>query len=298
MLPRANPLGRLARLRSPLWTAVLPGSIVIGTFGLLVAPSAAFIDVLIAAVTTPVLALLAVLFVARARAVMLVVASAAGCAALLATGLYRHLGTSVVTALACLMVGVTLHRLIPGRWLLIGFVAMSAVDIALLATGFSYHQTAVLAAASNNFHGPRFTGAHILSTTIGYPDLFLAALLGAFVAGSRDQLPAALLLVVLASAFDSLLSRGELLPATVPIAATLVTVCVYRLRRPARAPRPEPLSPARPADRWPGPDCPATARGLSGIPGPAARTAQRTCPQRPSAARGSRTPRRVRPPER
>jgi hypothetical protein len=45
--------------------------------------------------------------------------------------------------------------------------------------------------------------------------------LGASLAGGRAQVWAAGLLIVLAIAYDSLLSPGLLLPATVPIALTL-----------------------------------------------------------------------------
>jgi hypothetical protein len=38
ILPRARPFPRLGRLRAPAWAALLPVSIIIGTFGLLVAP--------------------------------------------------------------------------------------------------------------------------------------------------------------------------------------------------------------------------------------------------------------------
>lgn len=86
------------------------------------------------------------------------------------------------------------------------------------AAGVGYHQTALLAAAMNSFPGPRFTGARIGAIAIGYPDLVLAALLGASVAGTRYQSRAAALVTALAIGLDSLLTRGVLLPATVPIA--------------------------------------------------------------------------------
>ena len=231
MLPRSAPFPWLARLRSPAWTTLLPVSIIVGTFGLLVAPSLASPTVVAAAITTPVLAFVAVLAVVRARLVMLPLAAVASALAIWATGMSGHLGTGVVTALACLTVGAALQRLIPGRWLLLGVVAMSVVDVTLLASGFGYHQTALLAAAQNNFHGPRFTGARIGGTTIGYPDLFLAALLGASLAGSRAQVWAAGLLITLGVAYDSLLSPGLLLPATVPIALTLALVAWARRGR-------------------------------------------------------------------
>jgi len=92
----------------------------------------------------------------------------------------------------------------------------------------------VLAAASNSFPGPRFTGARVGAVTIGYPDLFLAALLGAALAGTRDQWRGAVLVTVLAIAMDSLLRRGLLLPATVPIALAMIVVSLLRLRDAAR----------------------------------------------------------------
>jgi hypothetical protein len=246
---------------------LLPISIIVGTFGLLVAPGLASPTVLAAAITTPLLAFVAVLAVVRARLVVLPVAAAAGALAIWATGLGGHVGTGVVTALACLAVGAALQRLIPGRWLLIGVVAMSVVDTILLFSGPGYHETALLAAATTNFHGPRFTGARIGGTTIGYPDLFLAALLGTSLAGDRAQVWGAALLTVLAVAYDAMLTPGLLLPATVPIAITLLIVGLVRGRRRVAGP---PLG----ASVALAPSCePATA--LSDTRAPGARTAGR-----------------------
>jgi hypothetical protein len=212
-------------------------SIIVGTFYLLLAPGLAGPTVFAAAVTTPLLAFIAVVAVVRARLAVLPVAAVASVMAIWAGGMSGHVGTGLVTALACLTVGAALSRLIPGRWLLLGVVAMSVVDIALLLSGPGYHQTALLAAAQANFHGPRFTGARLGGTTIGYPDLFMAALLGSALAGRRAQAWAAGLLTVLAVSYDSMLSPGKLLPATVPIAATLLAVigAEYLRRRVRRA---------------------------------------------------------------
>jgi hypothetical protein len=293
LLPRAKPFPRLGRLRAPAWAALLPVSIIIGTFGLLLAPGLAPSTMLAAAVTTPLLAIVAVLLVVRARALMLPLATLAGALAVWAGGLGGHVGTGVVTALACLTVGAALQRLIPGRWLLVGVVAMSVVDIALLLAGPGYHETAVLAAAQTNFHGPRFTGAHLGATTIGYPDLFLAALLGASLAGERAQARAAALLTGLAIAYDSMLTPGLLLPATVPIALTLAVIGVVRHRRArravtaaavTRAPTPAAASALAPAV----PCGPPTA--ISDTRAPGARTARRTCHRHASARCVSPTP--------
>jgi hypothetical protein len=230
MLPRSQSFPWLARLRSPIWTLLLPGSIIVGTFGLLLVPSMALAVVFLAAVTSPLLALAGATWVARARLVVIPAAALAAVLAIWASGAGGRLGTAVITALACLTVGTTIQRLVPGRWLVVGVVAMSAVDVALLVAGFGYHQTAVLAAASNSFPGPRFTGARVGAVTIGYPDLFLAALLGAALAGSRDQRRAALLVTGLAIGMDSLLRRGLLLPATVPIALAMIVISLWRWR--------------------------------------------------------------------
>lgn len=230
LLPRAQALERLARLRSPLWTGLLPGSILIGTFGVLAAHWVAPTMLVAAAVTTPLLAIVAVLWVVRARLVVLALSAVGVAVSAYATGWAGRLGDSITTALACLAVGVMLQRLIPRRWLLAGVVAMAVTDVVLLASPFGYHQTMILAAASNNFHGPRFTGARIGGTTIGYPDLFLAALLGASLAGTRVQLRAAIVLAGLVVAYDSMLHPGMLLPATVPIAITLLAVSLPRCR--------------------------------------------------------------------
>jgi hypothetical protein len=274
LLPRARPFPRLARLRAPAWAALLPVSILVGTFGLLLAPGLAAPTVLAAAITTPLLALIAVLLVVRARLLVLPLAALAGGLAVWATGQSGHIGTGVVTALACLTLGAALQGLIPGRWLLFGVLAMSAVDIALLLAGPGYHETAVLAAAQTNFHGPRFTGARIGGTTIGYPDLFLAALLGASLAGHRAQAWAAGMLVMFAVAYDSMLTPGLLLPATVPIALTLLVIG-FAAHRPRRA---------RPAAAAPRCDSPTT---LSDTRAPGAATVRRTCPKYASARHGS-----------
>jgi hypothetical protein len=287
LLPRARPFPGLARLRAPAWAALLPVSIVVGTFGLLIAPGLASPTVLAAAITTPLLAVIAVLLVVRGRLLVLLLAAVAGGLAVWATGQGGHVGTGVVTALACLTVGAALQRLIPGRWLLLGVVAMSVVDITLLLAGPGYHETAVLAAAQTNFHGPRFTGARIGGTTIGYPDLFLAGLLGASLAGERAQAWAAGLLIVFAVAYDSMLAPGLLLPATVPIALTFAVIGFVRRRR-------QRAGQGRRAAAAPATHCePPTA--LSDTRAPGVRTARRTCPQHASARRASLTPLPVRP---
>lgn len=241
LAPQTAPLRRLSRLRSPLWAALLPVWIIVGTFGLIAMPRSAPATLMIAAVTTPVLAVVAIVAVVRARWLLAPVAILAGGLALLAGGVGGQLGAAVITALACLTVGAALQRLIPGRWLLVGVLAMALADIALVGLGFGHDQSDVLAAAARGFHGPRFTGARVGGTTLGYPDLFLAALVGTSLATRREQRLGAVVLGVLVLAYDSMLAPGTMLPATVPIAVAWVAVLALRRTPPlasrARDPR-------------------------------------------------------------
>ncbi len=75
---------------------------------------------------------------------------------------------------------------------------------------------------------------------MGYGDLFLAAVLGAIVALEarryRDQLAMAVIMLVLAVAFDGLFLWLDSLPATVPVA---VALGIWELVR-RRCPRTDP----------------------------------------------------------
>ena len=63
------------------------------------------------------------------------------------------------------------------------------------------------------------------TVTMGYGDLFVAALLGALLAGDRrKQLAAAMLTFAFAAVFDLLFLVLAELPATVPVALALIAV--------------------------------------------------------------------------
>src|SRR6185437_5917976 len=100
-------------------------------------------------------------------------------------------------------------------------------------------------------------------------------------AGHRAQKWAAGLLVLMAVAYDSMLVPVLLLPATVPIALTLVGVGLVRYHR-HRARLAGGTAPAS------GARCQSLTT-LSDTRAPATRTARRTCPQHVSARRVSLT---------
>jgi hypothetical protein len=116
VLPRADALQRLGRLRSPAWAALLPGSIMVGTFGFLALPRMAMGLGAVASVATPILSGVAAVTVVRGpRARMLASALTLLILAELMRGWPRELSASMVTGLGCLTLGVALARLIPRR---------------------------------------------------------------------------------------------------------------------------------------------------------------------------------------
>src|ERR1700722_9443950 len=64
-LPRSDALERLGSLRSPIWGLVLPGSILVGTFGVLAVPWTAAGLVGLTCVLTPLLTAVAMIAVVR-----------------------------------------------------------------------------------------------------------------------------------------------------------------------------------------------------------------------------------------
>lgn len=245
-LPRGDALGSLGRLRSPAWAAVLPGAIVVGTVAPLGGDRLALGLILMAALATPPLAIVAVFGVVRGPRIGLV--ALALCAALLATlarGWGGDLSTTLVTALGALAVGSALARLIPAGWVIVGFVCMCAVDVGLVAAGVDQSAVADISQAAGQVHGPLFNQAQIGGVAIDYPDLVLAAVLGGLFAGQRGQWWAAALVTVLAAASLILTPADTLFPATLPAAVTLLAFRAlgFLRRRTVKSLTPQPAAP-------------------------------------------------------
>ena len=231
-LPRGDALRSLRRLRSPAWATVLPGAIVIGTLAPLGVHGVALGLIVMGTLATPPLAAVAVLAVARGpRTALVALATVAGVLALLPGGLGGDISTTILTAFGALALGSALARLIPGAWLLVGFACMCAVDAALLAAGLGGPAAAVIASAAGQVHGPLFDQAHVGGIVVDYPDLVIAALLGAFVAGRPEQWHAAALVTLLAAASMLFTPVNTMFPATLPAAVTLIALRALSLRR-------------------------------------------------------------------
>jgi hypothetical protein len=222
-LPRGDALAPLHRLRSPVWAAVLPGSIVVGTFGVLAMPSMALGLAVLAGLATPLLSTIAIVGVVRGpRAALLVTVLALALVAALMSGWIGEMSASVLTALGCLTLGVALVRLVPMRWVFVGVLCMCFVDVALLACGIGQPAAALMNEATADLRWPAFDHAAIGPATTDYPDLLLAAVLGGAVAGHGVQRRAAVIVTTLAAGYGLLLSHVSMLPATVPIAVMFI----------------------------------------------------------------------------
>jgi hypothetical protein len=237
-LPRGGAFAPLVRLRSRAWAMVLPGAIVVGTFAPLWHRAFAAALVIGAATTTPLLAVIAVALVARARrALALVLAVGLAVTTAVGPGTAGQLALTSVTALASLTVGVALTRVIPRRWLLIGVGLMAAADVCFLGVGVGLSADGAMAAASASFHGPHFTQASVGPAVVDYPDLVLASVLGGVVAGSALQRRAAVAVALLAASTGMLLTVVPMVPETVPTAVTFGLLAIWRRAPLSRAGR-------------------------------------------------------------
>jgi hypothetical protein len=233
--PRAGALGTLERFRSPAWAAVLPAAIVFGTFGVLALPRMALALVLMAVVSTPLLAALATLGVVRGtRAGLVIGALVLATMVVLGGGWVEQLAHTLLTALGCLAAGAILVRLVPRSWLPLSVLSMCAADVLLLGLGLGEPAGSLMAVAASHVHAPVLDRASLGPISTDYPDLLLAAVLGSALGGAARQRRAALLVATLVAGYGLLLPLTGTLPATVPIAVAFVLLRWRRRRHRGR----------------------------------------------------------------
>jgi hypothetical protein len=272
-VPRAWEPARLARLRSRRWALIPPVSVL--AFVLIARETErASADGLtyLALAAVPALAALALGWLQwdadppRPRRALLVVplfalawADRGGPA-----GEAAALGLS---ALSCAALGALLGAVTPPRWLAAGIVAMAAADTVLVVANLLQRPNNALNAAHPAAGLPRLQSAVFSTAVMGYGDLFVAGVLGGLLAsamGRRWQLRGATLTAALALGFDLLFFFVDELPATVPVALTLL---VLMARRPGLTRTPTgPEPPAREASRS---GSAADGRPERSAPGPA-----------------------------
>jgi hypothetical protein len=226
--PRAAPRVRLfARLGGRGWALVPIGSIVIVIFAIRYVSSTATGLTYLALVAVPLLAAGALGWASRgaAPAAALAAIPLFVIAWLSRSSLAGQAAATILSALSCVTLGVLLAAVTPPAWLKVGIVAMAAADTWLVVSDLLQSPNATLIAAHPAAGLPRLQSEIVGSVTMGYGDLFVAALLGAVLAANRArQLQAALLTLVIAAVFDLLFLVIDELPATVPVALALIVM--------------------------------------------------------------------------
>jgi hypothetical protein len=170
------------------------------------------------------------------------------------TSLVGEASGALLSALSCVTLGVLLAAVTPPKWLKAGIILMAAADSWLVVSDLLQAPNAALVAAHPPAGLPQLQSEVFGTVSMGYGDLFVAALLGAVLASQwRRQWHAAVLTLAIAALFDLLFLVISELPATVPVALALIVMEAGEMAsgsRRARAPlrvseRPSGLRPAR-----------------------------------------------------
>jgi hypothetical protein len=244
--PRRPPeVAVLQRFSGPAWAMIPIGSIIAVVFAIRYVSATATGLTYLALIAVPILAAAALGWAdrgARPWAAMLAVPLFA-LAWADRRGLAGQGAATLLSALSCVTLGVLLAAVTPPRWLKLGILAMATADAWLVISDLLQAPNAALVAAAPGGGLPRLQSELFGSVSMGYGDLFVAALFGAVLAREgRRQGPAALLTLVLAGLFDLLFFILHELPATVPVALALVIVeaLAWRQRQVSAGRRPSP----------------------------------------------------------
>jgi hypothetical protein len=222
-----KPIALAKRLRGRGWALVPIGSIVVVIFAIRYVSNTATGLTDLALVAVPLLAAAALGWAARGSrpwaallAIPLFILAWAA-----KTSLAGEAAGAVLSGLSCVTLGVLLAMVTPPGWLKSGIVLMSAADVWLVITDLLQSPNATLVAAHPPAGLPQLQAELFGTVSLGYGDLFVAALLGAVLASQwRRQWQAALLTLAIAALFDLLFLVIDELPATVPVALALIVM--------------------------------------------------------------------------
>jgi len=233
--PRQAPrIALFERLRGPAWAIVPVASIVVVVFAIRFLSDTATALTYLALVAVPPLAAAALAWGIRSRFPVSrerVAASIAITALLFAVAWIWHkslaggAAAAILSALSCVTLAVLLAAVAPPGWLKLGIIAMAVADIWLVVSDLLQSPNAALVAARPPGGLPQLQSELFGTVSMGYGDLFVAALLGAVLARDRRmQVQAAVLTFALAAVFDLLFLTVSELPATVPVAVALIVL--------------------------------------------------------------------------
>lgn len=244
----AHELPALRRLRSGAW-AVIPLAAVVGfTFG--ARALGGLVDGLawLALICVPPLAAGALGWAMRGARPWLAPVAALLFALAWADreGLAGQFAALALKGLSCVTLAVVLVAVTPPALVRLGIVAAAIADTWLVLSNLLAAPNNALNAAAPSAHLPQLQRALLGRAVLGYEDLFVAALLGALVAATPALARRATALALTgALAFDALFLVVDQLPATVPIAVTVLALQCW----PARNGRAAKVSPPEGIDR-------------------------------------------------
>src|ERR1019366_123081 len=142
----------------------------------------------------------------------------------------------LLDALSCVTLGALLVAVSPRALVKVGIVAMAVVDVWLVVSDLLQAPNAAVNAATPIAPLPQLQRVVFGSAVMGYGDLFVAALFGALIAAQpRLALRGAAIAGLLGLLMDLLFLVVRELPATVPIAISLLILEAGTLRAGRRA---------------------------------------------------------------
>lgn len=231
----------MKRLQSPWWALVPAGSIalVIGIVEL-ESGSATWLSYLALVAVPPLAAFALGALVHRSEPIWAWAVLPLFAVAWAAPGsLVGEAAATALSGLACVTLGWLLVCAVPAGWLRLGVYAMATIDAVYVSADLLQGPNAVLSAAVPGAGLPALQSVHLGHARMGFGDLFVAALVGCLLAQpsadgpeapagpvfqARRQQIGAMLVALLALAFDLLFFAVDELPATVPVATALALV--------------------------------------------------------------------------
>ena len=235
-VPAAVEIPLVARFRGRWW-ALIPAASVIGVvFGVRAASGVADGLTYLALVAVPPLAAVALGWAMRASRPWFAIAAAVLFAVAWADrrGLVGEGAALLLDALSCVTLGALLVAVSPRALVKVGIVGMAVVDVWLVVSDLLQAPNAAVNAAAPIAHLPQLQRVVFGSAVMGYGDLFVAALLGGLLAAQpRLALRGAVIVGLVGLLMDLLFLVVRELPATVPIAITLLILeaGAWRARR-------------------------------------------------------------------
>jgi hypothetical protein len=224
-MPRAGIPASLARFGGRTWSLVLPLSIAVVVVAIALDPAVADGLTWLALIAIPPLAAAALGWAAHGARPALALLAAPLLALAIADGggLAGDACAAALTALSAVTLGRLLAGGVPGFALKAGIVAMAVIDAILVFGNELQGPNAVLNAAVPLQGLPQLQYLDLHHASLGYGDVFVAAVLGGVLAREgRSQLRVALLVLAFSIAWDTLFLVLDTLPATVPVALALL----------------------------------------------------------------------------